>query len=165
MFKTERLIIEKTKKNEIPALVKIEHDPDNCRFTWTASVEEHEKELENESILTLIIKRKEDKKIVGYMILDKDLKANRLGLRRWALSEKGCGYGKEIMLSLLDYSFNVMNMNKVWLEAYEDNYVGRKLYENVGFKLDGVLRQHEKKERGIIGMAQYSILREEYNML
>lgn len=63
---------------------------------------------------------------------------------------------------MLKKAFEDMKLNKVWLEAYSDNTVGRHLYESIGFHIDGVLRQHHKEARGIMDQVQYSMLKDEY---
>ena len=72
MLTTERLFIEKFTPEEIPELMKIEHAPDNCKFTWTNTKEEHEEELNDPKVLTLAVKRREDGYIaVSYTHLER----------------------------------------------------------------------------------------------
>ncbi len=56
MLTTERLFIEKFTPEEIPELMKIEHAPDNCKFTWTNTKEEHEEELNDQKFSPLPLK-------------------------------------------------------------------------------------------------------------
>ncbi len=66
------------------------------------------------------------------------------------------------MNALIKYAFEEMKMNKVWLEAYTDNEVGRNLYDSLGFHIDGILRQHHKTERVFSIRCSFSMLRDEY---
>lgn len=165
MLTTKRLFIEKFTPEEIPELMKIEHAPDNCKFTWTNTKEEHEEELNDPKVLTLAVKRREDGYIVGDVIVNLDIESEWFEIKRIAFREKGKGYGRETMNALIKYAFEEMKMNKVWLEAYTDNEVGRNLYDSLGFHIDGILRQHHKTERGILDQMQFSMLRDEYNKL
>ena len=165
MLTTKRLFIEKFTPEEIPELMKIEHAPDNCKFTWTNTKEEHEEELKDQNVLTLAVKRREDGYIVGDVIVNLDVESEWFEIKRIAFREKGKGYGRETMNALIKYAFEEMKMNKVWLEAYTDNEVGRNLYDSLGFHIDGILRQHHKTERGILDQMQFSMLRDEYNKL
>ena len=53
------------------------------------------------------------------------------------------GYAKEAAALLIDYGFNVLNLNKIWMELYE--FDSRKLdffMGDFGFKKDGKLREN-----------------------
>ncbi len=165
MITTERLIIEKFALDEIPVLMEIEHAPENCKFTWTNTKEEHEKELDDPNVLTLAIKRKSDGYIVGDVIANLVFESEWFELKRIAFREKGKGYGRETLNALICYAFEELKLNKVWLEAYTDNRVGRGLYESTGFHLDGILRQHHKTGRGILDQMQFSMFKDEYKKL
>ncbi|MCC7430217.1 GNAT family N-acetyltransferase [bacterium] len=51
------------------------------------------------------------------------------------------GYGTEATELLVGYAFEKLNLNKVSLRVYAYNPRGKKTYEKVGFKLEGILRQ------------------------
>ena len=165
MLTTKRLILEKFKAEELSELMKIEHDPENCKFTWTNTLEEHLEELKDPDVLTLAVKKRENGNIIGDVIINLDFESEWFEIKRIAFSEKGSGYGRETMNALIKYAFEELNMNKVWLEAYNDNKVGRNLYESLGFHIDGILRQHHKTERGILDQMQFSMLAGEYRQL
>ncbi|MBS5334966.1 MAG: GNAT family protein [Anaerovoracaceae bacterium] len=165
MLTTKRLILEKFKAEELSELMKIEHDPENCKFTWTNTLEEHLEELKDPDVLTLAVKKRENGNIIGDVIINLDFESEWFEIKRIAFSEKGSGYGRETMNALIKYAFEELNMNKVWLEAYTDNKVGRNLYESLGFHIDGILRQHHKTERGILDQMQFSMLAGEYRQL
>lgn len=162
MLTTKRLILEKFTEEELPKLMEIEHAPENRKFTWTNTEEEHREELKDPNVLTLAVKKKGSGDIIGNVIIDLDFDSEWFEIKRIAFSEKGQGYGRETMNALIKYAFDDLNMNKVWLEAYTDNKVGRKLYESLGFHIDGILRQHHRTERGILDQMQFSMLAGEY---
>ena len=66
---------------------------------------------------------------------------------------KGKGYGKDACNLILDYGFNVKNLNSIWLRTYEYNTQGRNLFEKIGFKLIGTMR-----EARIIGEKKYDVI-------
>ena len=165
MIITERLVLEPFTKDDIDLLMEIEHDPSNSIDIWTNTREEHIEELDNPDVWTLAVKRKEDGYIVGYLIANLDLESEWMELKRIAFREKNQGYGREMINAMLKKAFEDMKLNKVWLEAYSDNNVGRHLYESIGFKIDGILRQHHKEDRGIMDQVQYSMLKGEYESL
>ncbi|GAB4450903.1 MAG: GNAT family protein [Bacteroidia bacterium] len=54
----------------------------------------------------------------------------------------GKSYGRSACTLMIDYGFNVLGLRKIWLAVYENNPAAKKLYENLGFKLEGKLRKH-----------------------
>jgi len=73
------------------------------------------------------------------------------------------GIGSEVTKLTLDFAFNRLNMNKVYLRTSERFIEANKMYVKLGFVKEGVLRKHYftngKYEDKII----YSILNEEFN--
>ncbi|MCF7815351.1 MAG: GNAT family N-acetyltransferase, partial [Candidatus Cloacimonetes bacterium] len=53
----------------------------------------------------------------------------------------GKGYGSEALSLLLDYGFNILNLNNIMLETFSFNERALKSYKKVGFKEIGRRRQ------------------------
>lgn len=54
---------------------------------------------------------------------------------------RGKGYGKEALTLILDFAFNILNINNVMLRVFAFNEIGLSSYKSVGFKVIGVRRQ------------------------
>ena len=53
------------------------------------------------------------------------------------------GYGSDAALALIDYGFNILNLNKIWMELYEFDRAKIHFFTEVlKFKIDGKLRQN-----------------------
>jgi len=52
------------------------------------------------------------------------------------------GYAEESCRLLLNYGFKELCLNKVWTEIYKFDVMKKKLYDRLGFKVDGILRQN-----------------------
>ncbi|MDD3567447.1 MAG: GNAT family protein [Bacteroidales bacterium] len=76
--------------------------------------------------------------------------------------QMGKGYGKQAANLLLQHAFNQLNLNKVWLSVLKTNDRARKLYEKIGFKNDGLLRQDVYKNGAYQDFYLMSILKEEF---
>lgn len=63
------------------------------------------------------------------------------------------GYGTEALTLLLDFGFNILNLNSISLRVYSYNNSARNCYKKVGFKEVGRLR-----EAKIIGGNKYDII-------
>lgn len=51
-------------------------------------------------------------------------------------------YSKEAFDLILDYGFNILNLNKLWAEIYEIDKKKLKFFKKNGFKIDANLREH-----------------------
>ncbi|MEG0772848.1 GNAT family protein [Clostridium sp.] len=162
MVETNRLYIVDATEGDIETIIELESHKDNRNFVWLGTYEEHKAEIEDKNHLIFVIRRKEDNLIVGYALIRLDFKSEIFELRRFIISHKGVGYGKEALNALLKYAFEEMNINRFWLDVYPDNVIGIKLYEGIGMHRDGVLRQNYKSERGYLDQIVYSMLKSEY---
>ena len=73
------------------------------------------------------------------------------------------GYAKESCKLLLDYGFNELCLNKVWTEIYEFDRKKKTLYDQFGFKQDGLLRQNYWYDNKWWDSRILSLLTSEYN--
>lgn len=97
-----------------------------------------------------------DETIGRGMLFDID-PVNRKAMLGIVIGEKACwgkGYGQEAVRLLLDYAFNLLNLNSVMLGTFAFNERAIHCYEQVGFKEIGRRRQ----ARFIAGRAFDAIL-------
>src|SRR5262249_17064979 len=82
----------------------------------------------------------------GFHFMDFRNRTCSFGTRMGEKSEWGKGYGTEATALMVQYAFDTLNLNRVWLHVYEYNQRGLRAYEKVGFKREGVLRQECYRE-------------------
>ncbi len=162
MIETKRLYIIEATEEDIETIIELESHKDNRNFVWIGTYEEHKAEIGDKNHLVFVFRQKVDNSIIGYALIRLDFKSEIFELRRIAISHKGIGYGKEVMIALLKYAFEDRNINRFWLDVYPDNLIGIRLYEGLGMHRDGVLRQSYKSERGYLDQIIYSMLKNEY---
>jgi len=73
---------------------------------------------------------------------------------------KGCG--QETAKLIIDYGFQKLNLNKIWLGVNAENIAGVKSYEKSGFRREGVLRQEIYRNGKYYDAIRMSILRKEF---
>jgi len=64
---------------------------------------------------------------------------------RIVIGEKSCwgkGYCLEATRLMVKFAFDDMNLHRVYLKVNENNIYGIKCFEKVGFKKEGILREH-----------------------
>jgi RimJ/RimL family protein N-acetyltransferase len=72
------------------------------------------------------------------------------------------GYGSEAARLILDYAFDVLNLNSVQLGVNADNARAVRSYEKVGFVREGVRRQFVYRNGRYYDSVMMSVLRDEY---
>ncbi len=159
---TERMDICLAQDGDIHQIMVLEEDEENRRFIWQGSYEEHLREIESEDTYLLTLKKKSCEGLLGFALCSLDKRSDSFELRRIAVSEKGRGYGREAIRGIIDYCFNSLESNRLWLDVYPHNEVGIHLYRSLGMTLEGRLRQSYRGADGYLDQFIFSILREEY---
>ncbi len=75
----------------------------------------------------------------------------------------GRGLGKKVTRFALWYGFEMLNLNRIELNFLATNGRARRLYEGLGFRPEGTLRQAQYKDGQYADVVLMSILRGEYD--
>ena len=75
---------------------------------------------------------------------------------------RGCGYGKGALKLTIEFGFEELNFHRIYLTVLEYNEPAIKLYENIGFKREGVCREFIHRDGKRYDMYLYGILRPEW---
>lgn len=74
------------------------------------------------------------------------------------------GIGTKATKSLCKYGFDVLKLEKIYLETNEDNVVAQRVYEKCGFVLEGKLRNEYRSKNGsLLCRLYYGLLKGELN--
>jgi RimJ/RimL family protein N-acetyltransferase len=82
----------------------------------------------------------EDGKFLGEVVLTINPHNRSAGLRIFLQDGFGKGYGTAALKHVLDHAFNVRNLHRVDLEVYEFNERAIHVYQKLGFREEGRLR-------------------------
>ena len=77
---------------------------------------------------------------------------------------RGKGYGRQAMEAMMGYCFDVLGLERLYLDHYTGNPAAG-LYLSLGFKYEGVLRKNCRKNGILYDVHLMSMLREEYEAL
>ncbi|MFK7809597.1 MAG: GNAT family N-acetyltransferase [Saprospiraceae bacterium] len=150
--------------DDLDQIILCENTKHNKRFICPNSEEEHKSNFANEDIDYLVIRAQNDKRFIGYIILaGKNNSSNKIELRRIALLERGKGYGRKAIQWVKDYVFKDLGKNRLELDVFDFNEIGRKLYLSEGFIEEGIIRQVFLTEKGYQNLVIMSILKKDYH--
>lgn len=75
---------------------------------------------------------------------------------------RGIGLAKEATTLTLNFAFNKLGLNRVFLKVLEDNLVAHNLYKKLGLKTEGVCRETIFKNNKFHNEILMSVLKKEY---
>jgi diamine N-acetyltransferase len=155
-LKTSTISLVNTTEVDIDLVMTMEKE--NAQFILPYSRERHIEVLESEDEEHFLILNNEGD-IVGFIILA-GLTNPHLSLefRRIVVSKKRLGYGSQVLHLIKDYCFFQLRFHRLWLDVFEENYAAIRLYETVGFKREGMLRECVKTQSGFKSLVLMSIL-------
>lgn len=103
---------------------------------------------------------------IGTVGLNKiDLRNGSAEFGRFIIGEKdylGKGYGKQAINVVLEYGFQHLNLNRVYLDCLESNSIAMKLYYSVGFVKEGMKREHIYKNGVYLNLICMSLLKKDW---
>lgn len=135
-------------------------DPKVVEFTET-----YKKSKKKLKIMAFGIHDNVSLKVIGDIAINSiDLKNKHaeIGLTIGDKNYWGKGYGTDSVKTIINYCFSKLNLNKVYLDVWEDNERAIRCYKKCGFKVDGILRKHIKKGKKYYNKIIMSILKQEW---
>jgi RimJ/RimL family protein N-acetyltransferase len=160
-------------REDLPNLVKWMSDPEVTHFLFMGDkpahielvTEEWQKSIRaSDEVSFAIIDKKKDK-MIGWCGLYRISWISRHAEYRVFIGEKtywNKGVGTEVAKLLLQYGFEKLNLNKIWLGVNTVHKGAVRSYEKGGFVREGVLRQEIFRNNQYYDAVRMSVLRSEY---
>ncbi len=174
ILETERLILREVENEDVEQLYEILSDAEVAKFDYfhpvrskaevSKFIERYKNELDEKEEITWGIISKETNKLIGICCLG-DFEE---GARRAEIgyditqAEWGKGFATEALEVVIDFGFNVINLNRIEATITPGNDASVKVLKKLNFTQEGIVRERDlikgKLEDGII----MSILKREY---
>lgn len=99
----------------------------------------------------------------GYAILSGFQSPNRsIELTRIVIAQPEQGYGKKALQLIIKKVFEEDKAHRLWLDVFEHNQRAKHVYQSLGFKEEGVLREAVRQHDKYASLIIMSILEHEY---
>ena len=86
----------------------------------------------------------------------------------WTLiGDKACwgkGYSKEIVRLMVDYGFETLNLNRIYLNVRLDHQPAVRLYETTGFQREGILKEQYYLQGEYVDVLVMAVLKKDYHV-
>ena len=133
----------------------------NLPLVFENTIEWYEKNKKNNKRYDMVIEYNNiPVGVIGIINIDKKKGEYYITLGEKKFKRKGISFiaSKKI----LDYAFNDLKLEKVWLCVDEKNIAARKLYEKIGFRLEGILIKDIYFKGEMINRCMYGLCRDEW---
>ena len=77
--------------------------------------------------------------------------------------KRGNGFAKDIYAFIFEYYFKQKGFHRLYLATLETNQIALNLYENLGFKREGISREAIYRDGKFVDLIWMSLLQREYN--
>lgn len=99
---------------------------------------------------------------IGLLSIDQKNKKAEYYIAMGEVAYKGKGVAKEACRLILQYGFETLKLNRIYLYTESGNVVAQKLFEKVGFVKEGLIRSDIYSHGKYADRYVYGVLREEW---
>ncbi len=103
--------------------------------------------------------------LIGLVEIDEILWTHRVGGLAVAIGRsehRGHGYGTQACRLALDFAFDELNLHRITVTVFSYNTASRRLFERLGFQLEGVYREFLERDGQRHDMLLFGLLRHEW---
>jgi len=169
---SERLYLRALERDDAATLAAWINDPEvnnTLAFQYPLSVAAEQDWIETitkdrDQISLGIVVREEDRFIGALSLREKNERDRHMtfGIAIGDKTQWSKGYGTEATALLMSHAFQTMNLNRVILHVLSENTRAIRAYETVGFKREGLLRQHQFRDGRYQDVVAMALLRDEW---
>lgn len=150
-----------TTPNDIPFVIAAERHPDNAPYIGQWDEQRHIDAIAAEDKAHFILEASSQP--VGYFILIGLQDPNRsVHLQRVVVTQKGNGYGRQIIQWVKQYAFERLRFHRLWFDVVKSNEKAKTLYLSEGFVIEGKMRDGWKTKQGYEDLLLLSMLDSDY---
>ena len=171
ILESERILLKPVETEDLEFLLTLRWDKDIMNYLihnpismkdqkdWYAGLKK------NDIALSIFQKEDGNMNIMGTIGLYDISHRHQRAIWRIRIAPKfqGKGYAKEAIDMLLDYGFNTLNLNKIISDSFAENDAIVNLTLKLGFRQEGLLKEHYFHRGKYRDAIQFGLLREEYN--
>ena len=112
----------------------------------------------------VICRRADDRPLgsIGFFEVDGFNGSAGLGISIGDPADTAQGYGSDAMRALLAFGFGRLRLERIWLDVYEHNDAAKRLYERIGFVVEGRLRHAFWRDGHWVDSFRMAILADEW---
>lgn len=173
MILGKKLRLRAIEHSDLPLLVQWRNDPEIYNnfyehepLSLAMQQKWFEKYLQRSDEKFWIVETIDELRPIGTIALvDIDLRNRKAEIGRVLVASKEDrknGFGRELLHLASRYSFNHLNLNRIYLEVFSDNVAAVEFYKKFGFTWEGCFRSHIYSQGSYRDVLVLSMLKDEY---
>jgi diamine N-acetyltransferase len=148
---------------DLPAIIAMERTPLASEFVGQWSEERHRATLAGGDA-RYYVSETEWGEVQAYAILRGIQETSRsIELKRIVVAVPERGLGRLILKELMRIVFRELGAHRLYLDVFEDNGRARRVYERLGFRYEGIMREAANRDGQWCNLHMMSILETEYD--
>jgi RimJ/RimL family protein N-acetyltransferase len=174
-LKGKKIFLRAFSEGDEEIITRLENHPDPRGTLFYAFPTTRQQQLEkiakliaDHQAIVFTICRTEDNEPIGQTALVRIDWVGRMAIFYIGIADKSNwnkGYGSEATRLVVDYSFNTLNLNRVQLHVAVENATAVKVYKNIGFEIEGTLREAMYHKGKYCDFYVMGILRKDWDIL
>ena len=148
--------------HDLPEILALESSPGASPFVGQWSEERHRATLASADARYFVADADSDG-LAAYVILRGFAESSgSVELKRIVVGSPGQGMGRRLLNELVRIVFEEHHAHRFFLDVFEDNQRARHLYESVGFRCEGTMREAASRDGVWFNLVLMSMLADEY---
>ncbi len=156
------ILLRPTEVDDLSYVIAAEQSDENNPFITAWTYDQHRGALFDTNLAHLIIEDETDQAVGFILLAGLDSPHQNIEFRRIVVTEKGHGYGQEAIQQVQRFAFTRLNAHRLWLDVKENNRRARYIYDKLGFREEGILRECLKNGEQFESLVVMSMLSHEY---
>jgi len=126
------VVLRLSSRSELDIFDDIDRQIHASNFITQIGLKAHQDLFDEPNITYLSIENSEGE-LAGYFVLVLESDSKSLEFRRISVDQEKRGVGQEAIKEMESFSKRKFGIQRIWLDVYEDNAVGRHIYEKMGY--------------------------------
>lgn len=127
------ITLRSSSEEELKVFVGMELQTHAINFVNSMDLDTHIKKFKKPNVIYLSIENS-NSEVSGYFILVIEPDTESVEFQRIVIDENCRGVGQIAITQMENYCRNKLHSKRIWLDVYEDNLVGKHIYEKLGYK-------------------------------
>jgi diamine N-acetyltransferase len=172
MLKGERVYLRPMERDDTEAVIRWRSDPETLGQLFSLLPHTREQHLQwyedlqkrHDRLEFVIVETSSSQPIGTVRLSDIDLRSQKAeyGILIGETVQRGQGLAQEASHLLLDFAFDELNLHRVYLRVIADNQPAIALYERLGFRREGTLRDDVFKRGRFHDVLYMALLRDDW---
>lgn len=140
----EMILLRPSRKNELVVFDQIDRQSHASNFITQVDLNAHRSYFDELNITYLSIENDEGE-LAGYFVLVLESGNRSLEFRRICIDRRKRGVGQLAIKEMESFSKKKFDVKRIWLDVYEDNHIGRHIYQKLGYMQFNVERKDGRR--------------------